>query len=237
MKIIVDLCNQHYGDLQELKRMSLNAFLSGASAVKIQLLDSEKLLGTSEKKYRDVCFDDAYELSKYCSDIGVEFMASVFDEERFEWLDDLGVLTHKIASRTSKHDKKLSDLILSDGKPTIISTGMHEFAEFPYECDEQIDYLFCVSKYPTYLDDEKLAKMPYFKRPGYSGYSDHTIGISAALRAHTRGASILEKHFSNNIFSQTKLEGGHLGSFDSGTLRQFSNLVKQFEIMEDASEY
>lgn len=237
MKVIVDLCNQHYGSLEELKRMSHNAFLSGADAVKIQLLDSEKLLGTTEKKYRDISFEDAYELSKYCNNIGVEFMASVFDEERFEWLDDLGVETHKIASRTSKHDKKLSELILEDGKPTIISTGMHEFTDFPYGFDDNIDYLFCVSKYPTYVDDEKLAKMPHFKRPGYSGYSDHTIGIGAALRAQTRGAKILEKHFSNNPTAQTRLEGGHVGSFDSVSLRQFVNIVKQLEIMEKCSEY
>lgn len=237
MKIILDLCNQHFGNLQELKRMSLNAFLSGADAVKIQLLDSEKLLGTTEKKYRDISFQDAYELSKYCDDIGIEFMASVFDAERFEWLSDLGVQMHKIASRTSKHDKALSELILSDGKPTIISTGMHDFADFPYGHSDQIDYLFCVSKYPTYVDDEKLAKMPHFKRPGYSGYSDHTIGIAAALRAHTRGATILEKHFSNNLNAQTKLEGGHIGSFNRDSLRNFVNIVKQFEIMEKKSEY
>ncbi len=237
MKIILDLCNQHYGSLDELKRMSLNAFLAGADAVKIQLMDSEKLLGVTDKKYRDICFQDAYSLAKYCDNIGIEFMASVFDEERFEWLDGLGVKTHKIASRTSKSDHKLCDLILSDGKPTIVSTGMHDFAEFPFEHSEQIDYLFCVSKYPTYLDDEKLAKMPYFKRPGYSGYSDHTIGIGAALRAYSRGATILEKHFSNNIFSQTKLEGGHLGSFDQHSLRNFVNITKQFEIMEKSSEF
>ena len=53
MKIIVDLCNQHFGSLQELKRMTLNAFTSGAHAVKVQLMDSEKLLGVKNKKYRD----------------------------------------------------------------------------------------------------------------------------------------------------------------------------------------
>ena len=237
MKIILDLCNQHHGSLAELKRMSMNAFLSGADAVKIQLMDSEKLLGVTNKKYRDICFEDAYQLAKYCENIGIEFMASVFDEERFRWLDDLGVSTHKIASRTSKSDKKLCDIILSDGKPTIVSTGMHEFAEFPFGESEQIEYLFCVSKYPTYVDDEKLAKMPYFKRPGYSGYSDHTIGIAAALRAHSRGATILEKHFSNNIFSQTRLEGGHLGSFDQQSLRNFVNIIKQLDIMEKNSEF
>ena len=237
MKIILDLCNQHYGSLDELRRMSMSAFLAGADAVKIQLMDSESLLGVTDKKYRDICFQDAYALAKYCDNIGIEFMASVFDEERFEWLDNLGVKTHKIASRTSKHDRKLSELILSDGKPTIISTGMHDFAEFPYGHSDNVEYLFCVSKYPTYVDDEKLAKMPHFKRPGYSGYSDHTIGIGAAIRAHSRGATILEKHFSNNIFSQTKLEGGHLGSFDQNSLRNFVNIIKQIDIMEEKSEY
>jgi len=232
MKIILDLCNQHHGSLDELKRMSLNAYMGGADAVKIQLMDSEKLLGVTDKKYRDISFQDAHALATYCNNIGIEFMASVFDKDRFEWLDSLGVKTHKIASRTTKSDPELCELILSDGKPTIVSTGMNEFAEFPFGHSEQIEYLFCVSKYPTYLDDEKLAKMPYFKRSGYSGYSDHTIGIGSALRAHSRGATILEKHFSNNIFSQTKLEGGHLGSFDQHSLRNFVNIVKQFEIME-----
>ena len=236
MKIILDLCNQHYGSISELKRMSSLAFLSGADAIKIQLMDSEKLLGVTNKKYRDVSFNDAYELAKYCSDVGIEFMASVFDKERFGWLNDLGVKTHKIASRTSKHDLELCELILSDGKPTIISTGMHSFGEFPFSHSEQIDYLFCVSKYPTYLDDENLAKMPHFKRTEYTGYSDHTIGIGAALKAQLLGAKILEKHFSNNIGAQTKLEGGHLGSFDSHSLRNFVNISKQFKIMEKSSE-
>ena len=78
MKIILDLCNQHHGSLEELKRMSLNAFLGGADAVKIQLMDSEKLLGVTDKKYRDISFQDAHILAKYCDDIGIEFMASVF---------------------------------------------------------------------------------------------------------------------------------------------------------------
>ena len=79
MKIIVDLCNQHHGSIDELKRMSLNSFLAGADAVKIQLIDSERLLGTTEKKYRDISYDDAYCLSKYCDNLGIEFMATAFD--------------------------------------------------------------------------------------------------------------------------------------------------------------
>lgn len=232
MKIIVDLCNQHFGSIEELKRMALNAFLSGANAVKIQLLDSEKLLGVTNKKYRDISFHDAYELAKYCDNIGVEFMASVFDEERFRWLDDLGVKTHKIASRTSKHDLNLCETILRDNKPTIISTGMHEHLEFPFEKTDNISYLFCVSKYPTYLDDKKLKLMPDFNENEYSGFSDHTIGIGAAIKSYLKGAKILEKHFTNNLNAQSSLESGHICSFNENSLRQFTNIIKQLDIIE-----
>ena len=237
MKIIVDLCNQHRGNLQELKRMAANAYYAGADAVKVQLLDSEKLLGTREKKYRDISFSDATILKDYCDQIGVEFMASVFDEERLEWAEVLGVRTHKIASRTAKHDSALAEKILSKNKPTLISTGMHDIEEFPYGHDQNIDYLFCVSNYPTSLDDPKLARMPLrFSKSGYTGYSDHTPGISASLRAHHHGATVLEKHFSNNLFAQSKLEGGHIGSFDRDSLRAYTNLINELEIMERSAK-
>ena len=237
MKIIVDLCNQHFGSLTELKRMSLNAFSAGADAVKVQLMDSEKLLGTKEKKYRDIQYGDALELSRYCQEIGIEFMASVFDEERLEWLQDFDIKTHKVASRTSKFDRKLTEAILSDNKHTLISTGMHESGQFPYGKDSNIDYLFCVSKYPTFLDDPDLAKMPFFKEEAYSGYSDHTLGYAAPVKAFMRGALYLEKHFSNNIMAQSKTEGGHLGSFDGQSLSEYVKLIKHLEILEKNSEF
>ena len=135
-----------------------------------------KSTGTTEKKYRDICFQDAYELSKYCDNLGIEFMASVFDEERFEWLDGLGVKTHKIASRTSKNDIKLSEIILSDGKPTIISTGMHEFAEFPFGHSENIEYLFCVSRYPTYVLKFQAIKSEHPRIPNVSAWNTTSSG-------------------------------------------------------------
>ena len=237
MKIIVDLCNQHFGSLDELKRMILNAYISGADAVKVQLMDSEKYFNTTSKKYRDISYLQVRELSQYCDRVGVEFMASVFDEERLEWIEDIGVKTHKIASKVSKNDKKLSQKILDCDKPTIISTGLHEFGDFPYGTDSNIDYLFCVAKYPTFLYDPDLGKMPHFKKPGYTGYSDHSIGIAAPIRPFMRGAKILEKHFSNNIFAQNKFEGGHLGSFDKNSLEDCVKLVKQLKILEENSDW
>ena len=50
------------------------------------------------------------------------------------------------------------------------------------------------SLYPTYPSD--LIDLPKdFKTIEINGYSDHSIGIEVALTAISRGATIIEKHF------------------------------------------
>ena len=232
LEIIVDLCNQHHGSLIELQRMALNAWSAGADIVKIQLIDSEKHFGTPERKYRDIDYSTFVELKRFCDNLNIPLMATPFDIERFKWIQDSGIDRYKIASRTVVEDPELCEIILAENKPTLISTGMLPPNEFPFGHHENIDYLFCVSKYPTFLHDPEIKEMPRrFSGKSYIGYSDHTIGIAAAVQAYFRGAFILEKHYSNNIMAQSRFEGGHLGSFDECSLKQFKDLIKELEIL------
>ncbi len=232
MEIIVDLCNQHHGSLSELKRMSLNAWSAGADTVKVQLMDSEKHFGIKEKKYRDINYDSFMHLNDFCKNIGINFLATPFDEERLGWIKSAGHSRIKIASKTVKQDPELCKAIIGSRKRVIVSTGACQFGEFPFGIDAKIKYLFCVSKYPTYLHDEDLKKMPeQFRESAYAGFSDHTVGITAALEAYLRGATILEKHYSENILAQSKNEGAHICSFDQATLKQYKDLVKEFSIL------
>ena len=237
MEIIVDLCNQHHGSLEELKRMSLNAWSAGADVVKVQLMDSVAFFGNTEREYRDIDYQTLASLKDFCDNLGIPLMATPFDKERLDWLRNLGFDRHKIASRTVKQDPDLCEAILKENKPTIISTGQCAIGEFPFGHSEKISYLFCVSRYPTFLHDDNLKNMPKeFKRYGYRGYSDHSVGIAAPLKAYFSGATILEKHYSENIFAQSRFEGGHLGSFDHGSLKQFKNLIKEIEILNRRKE-
>ena len=239
MEIIVDLCNQHHGSLIELKRMSLNAFLAGADTVKVQLLDSEKHFGTKEKKYRDIDYkyrdidyNSFMRLDEFCKNHGIGFLATPFDEERLGWIKSAGHSRVKIASKTVKQDPQLCEEIINSRKSLIVSTGACEFGEFPFGISPRIKYLFCVSKYPTYLHDEDLKKMPAeFRESSYTGFSDHTIGITAALEAFLNGATILEKHYSENIMAQSKTEGAHICSFNKESLKQYKDLIKEFSIL------
>ena len=107
----------------------------------------------------------------------------------------IGVKRHKVASR-SVYDNSLLEALTKTEKPLIISLGMWSKKRFPkVKTKASVDFLYCISKYPTELTDLHLKKVDFNK---YGGFSDHTIGISAAICALSRGAMIVEKHFTLN---------------------------------------
>ena len=57
-------------------------------------------------------------------------------------------------------------------------------------------FLHCTSLYPTPRGRVNLARMEWLRDQGVRvGYSDHTLGVEAAMLAVPRGAEIIEKHF------------------------------------------
>ena len=233
MDIVVDLFNQHSGNLEDLKRLALSAWINGANVIKIQLFKSEVVWGDSSRRYMEMKFDEVKELKAYCDNLGITFTATPFDKEKVDWLEDLDVKFHKVASISAFKHPDLVEYILSKNKKTYISLGKYDLNQFPYGFDSNIKYLYCVSKYPTLLNDEKVKSIPQFsKEGGYYGYSDHTLGISAAIKSYFLGSSMLEKHYTFDHASQRNCELAHLCSFTPESLRTFSNLIKNFKIME-----
>ena len=231
MEIIVDLFNQHSGNVDELKRMALSAYMNGADIAKIQILNSKRIWGDESRKYLEMTFDEVKEFYDFCNNHSIEPWATGFDEESLEWIVELGTKRFKIASVTAAKDKDLCEKILSYNKETIISLGMYN-DEFPFGFDKNIKYLYCVSEYPTYLYSEKLKNMPkVFDKKSYYGYSDHAVGIAPALQSYLRGSKLLEKHFTFDNINQRETEKANLGSFTPESLRQFKNLTKEFEVL------
>ena len=241
MEIIVDLFNQHSGDMKELKRLALSAFLNGADVVKTQVIDSKRIWGDDSRKYLEMTYTEVEEFSDYCRAIGVEFMATVFNEEHIPWLDKLEVSRYKIASMTSasksqdpEGDKILCNELLSRNIESLVSLGFSDLDTFEYNQYQNVKYLFCVPKYPTPLFDPDLKKMPRkfsCSEGSYYGFSDHTLGTTAALRAFLNGASVLEKHFSMGNFRQGETEKAHLCSFTPDSLQSFKNQIIEFKTL------
>ena len=70
-----------------------------------------------------------------------------------------------------------------------------------------------------------------FNNSFFSGYSDHTIGISACLYAVSKGAKILEKHFSNSKAMNIDTQQGHTGSMNMNDLFMIRELSDNLRLL------
>lgn len=198
MEIIAEIGQNHNGDMKLAKKMIIVAKKSGADTVKFQLFDAHKVFPKNNNPWfeynckTEITRDQVIYLVKTCKDAGIEFLASVFDTKRIDWLEEVGVKRYKIASR-SIYDKDLISGLCRTKKPLLISLGMWKGKCFPVlPCKIRPQFLFCVSKYPAPLSDLHIDRVDFDK---YYGFSDHSIGVSAAMAAFARGARIVEKHF------------------------------------------
>jgi sialic acid synthase SpsE len=204
MIVIAEIGINHNGSLNLAHELIRQARISGADIAKFQFYDPHKIFGPNGSYPNAAAlaqaltvqfgFDEAKQLKAWCDQEGIEFMASVFDLERFGWMESLDVQRHKIASR-SVEERALCERILATGSETFISLGFWPEPRLPYDAPNA-RYLYCVPKYPCPYEDVALPKS--FADSVYAGFSDHTIGIEAALVAVGRGARVLEKHFTLN---------------------------------------
>lgn len=198
MEIIAEIGQNHNGDIDLAFELIAEAKKNGADAAKFQLYDAAALFPRENNPWyeynlsTELSRDDTARLAERCSRMGIEFLASVFDAERVDWLEELGVRRYKIASRSIR-DQGLIGRLCRTGKPLLVSLGMWDKPEFPFiPSGAPVSFLYCVSQYPTPLERLHLGQVDFTR---YAGLSDHTVGISAAQAALARGADIIEKHF------------------------------------------
>lgn len=229
MEIIAEIGQNHNGDMGQAKELIQSAAENGADVAKFQLYDAKALFpkeGNPWYEYNcktELSRDQLEELFEECQRVGIEFMTSVFDVERIDWTEALGVNRYKIASRSIKDDALIQAFIKTD-KQIIASLGMWDGDAFPViNTKIGVQYLYCVSKYPTDLEDLHLSEVSFDR---YAGFSDHSIGIVASIAACARGAGILEKHFT---LDKTLYGPDHEGSMNPTELANISKFRDEFE--------
>ena len=72
MRIIVDLFNQHSGNLERLKKMALIASMSGADEVKLQLINSQRVYGDDSRKYLEMTYEQVKGFFDYCNNNSIK---------------------------------------------------------------------------------------------------------------------------------------------------------------------
>lgn len=226
MFIISEISPQFGTDLDLAEQMILQSKLSGANAVKLQLYPVSKFFEDPSPYIRDreLDFEGFKRLKEYGDKIGIPTFATAFTEGMLDWCIELDQKYYKIAARMHREDPELVDKVVALKKPTFVSYG-HDFDSGKVRQDEHCVNLFCVSNYPTLLEDVNL---PDFRSSPFVGYSDHSIGISAAIYAASKGCQYLEKHFTTSHALQASVEKAHLGSMTMEDLMLIKRISGDF---------
>jgi sialic acid synthase SpsE len=203
IEIIAEIGVNHNGDMERAGAMICAAKRAGADVAKFQVYDTRATLPLDHpviKRWLDLLLETELTkeqvkfLATWCATCGIEFMASVFQPERVEWLEAVNVRRYKIASR-SMYDLPLAQAIAATYKPVIVSYG-HDDGREPaiFEClsPNLITRLSCVAEYPAPY--EGLFKPREFWAGKWDGLSDHTPTIWASVMAMGLGARVIEKH-------------------------------------------
>ena len=190
MIFIAEIGMNYNGNFNLCYEMIKQAKLSGANIAKFQVgwRDGPGEINQLDKK-------KIQKIINWCKYHEIQPLFSIISDNAYKMIKNIKISKYKIASRSLKYNFELVKKIVKENpkKEIIISLGMWNKKNFPFK-NKNIKYLWCVSKYPTFNED--LGKFPKkFTKGGFYGYSDHTIGIETCLLAISRGAKIIEKHF------------------------------------------
>ncbi|MBU0728812.1 MAG: N-acetylneuraminate synthase family protein [Proteobacteria bacterium] len=217
--VIAEIGNNHNGSLANARKLIDQAIQAGADCVKFQMRDMDSLYknnGCADDESADLgaqytldllsrfqlSRDDLFEAFDYCKVKGVMPLCTPFDQVSLEYLETYGMPAYKLASADlTNHD--LLRAMAETGKPLICSTGMSteteiiKGVEILKKYGAQFVLLLCNSTYPAPFKDVHLNYLDRLKEIGgcYVGYSGHERGISIPIAAVSRGAKVIEKHF------------------------------------------
>ena len=252
--VVAEIGNNHEGSYTLAEEMVRLAAEAGAGAVKFQTIIPESFVASSQKdrirqlQRFQLSYDQYEELSRVAEREGILFLSTPFDIESARFLNAL-VPAFKISSGDNNF-WALIDVIARTGKPIILSSGFTDLKEIRKtrdfiqkvwrECGitQELAVLHCVASYPVPPHEANLLAIRQLRdQLGVTvGYSDHTLGIEAAVLSVVLGARIIEKHFTvDKNYSDFR---DHQLSADQKELAEMVKLVeKTVELLGDGEKH
>ena len=165
---------------------------------------------------------------------GLDWFASPWDEPAVAFLEDLGVVAHKVAS-ASVTDIGMLQALAATGKPIILSTGMSTMEQIDAAVatlgTENLILLHATSTYPMPAEEANLRMITTLQArfPGVPvGYSGHETGLQISLAAVTLGAAAVERHIT---LDRAMWGSDHAASLEPTGLE---HLVRDIRVIEEA---
>jgi pseudaminic acid synthase len=218
---IAEISANHCGNFNLAKKLVKCASVNGADAVKLQTYTADTMTIKSNKKYFKIkqglwkgynlwdLYNKAHtplkwhkELFKYGKSLGIKVFSTPFDDTAVDFLEKLHCPIYKISS-FEMTDLNLVKKISKTKKPIIISTGMANLEEIETTVKmarksgaKDITLLYCVSNYPSSIDDFNLNNIKILKDKFKCkvGISDHSTDNRVAIAGVVSGAEVIEKH-------------------------------------------
>lgn len=210
--VIAEIGNNHEGDVALAEEMVGLAAQAGAHAVKFQSIRPDELVSPQQtdrieqlSRYQ-LSSEDHQRLADLAKQEGVTFLSTPFYLDAIEMLNPL-VPAFKIASGDNNF-QPLLEKVAESGKPILLSCGIADQNDVSaaqrvilnkWQENDICSFLVlmhCVSSYPTAPADADLAAIKRLQEiADLVGYSDHTLGVDAAVIAAGLGACVIEKHF------------------------------------------
>ncbi|MFI6598270.1 N-acetylneuraminate synthase family protein [Nonomuraea sp. NPDC050536] len=240
----------HNGDLDIARRLIDVAADAGCQAVKFQKRTPEICVPLEQrdqirqtpwgemtyleyKKRTEFGRDEYRQIAKYADERGLHWFASPWDVPSVEFLEEMDVLVHKVAS-ASVADHELLRALAATGKPIILSTGMSTLSEIDAAVEilgtDKLIMMHSTSTYPLPPEEANLRTITTLKeRYGVPvGYSGHERGLQISLAAVTLGAVCVERHIT---LDRTMWGSDHAASLEPAGLE---HLVRDVRIIEQA---
>ena len=249
--VIAEIGLNHNGDVEIAKRLIDVAADAGAQAVKFQkrtpaISTPEHMKSVmretpwGEMTYLDyryrVEFDrEQYiEIGDYATVRGLAWFASPWDEPSVDFLEEINVVAHKVAS-ASVTDLGLLRALAATGKPVILSTGMSTLAQIDLAVEtlgtDNLILLHATSTYPLPPEEANLRMIPALQARFLGvpvGYSGHETGLQISLAAVALGAVMVERHIT---LDRAMWGSDHAASLEPTGLE---HLVRDIRVIEEA---
>lgn len=249
--VIAEIGNNHEGRYELAEEMVGRAAEAGVDVVKFQTFQTDHYTSRDDvaryqriKSY-ELSFAQFEKLSERAEKEGVMFVSTPLDLPSANFLKKICPAI-KISSGDITF-VPLLECIAESGLPVILSTGATNLKAIAYAKavlerflesgnDENLALLHCVGAYPTLPEQANIAAIQMlqvrFQCP--VGYSDHTLGVEAAVAAVALGACIVEKHFTLDK-NQSDFRDHQL-SADPAELAQLVEAIRRTEVLMGSGE-
>jgi sialic acid synthase SpsE len=253
--VIAEIGANHDGSFRKAEDTVNKVAAAGVKAVKFQFYTANELAADQSRVVNwgppgntraetvgamfnrlSLSLEEMKELFSLADQLNMEAFATPFSEQGADQLAAIGVSCFKIASSDVTHLPMLRHVARLN-RPVILSLGKCTLAEADIAIDclmangcKNLAILHCVATYPSPMHEMNLRVIPTLKSiypELVIGFSDHSLGVTAAVAATALGARIIEKHVTLN-----KADPGpdHWFSLDMDELYELVKAVSDVDI-------